>query len=171
MPRARTHVPALGGCVVLSFAEPLSVDFLPWLSLAIATLALVVSLSATLISQARSDRRSRREERWRQISARRERLRPRFEGILRTAYRFKGLAAPMSDLWKSKLTEEDIKRLQPIILEIDRETEDAQVALKLEGQSGPLNDLSVIRSNFIAFRSAVTRSTGEGERAEKAFDT
>jgi len=77
----------------------------------------------------------------------------------------------MSDMWKAKLTEEDLKRLQPIIQEMDRETEDAQVALKLEGQSGPLNDLSVIKSNFITFRSAVTRSTGEGERAEKAFDT
>jgi hypothetical protein len=146
------------------------VDFLPLLSLVIATLALGVSLSATLISQSRSDRRSRREERWRQMGARRERLRPRFEGILRTAYRFKALAAPMSELWKSKLTEEDMKRLQPLIQEIDRETEDAQIALRLEDQAEPLSALSAIKSNFITFRSAVNRSTGEGERAEKAFD-
>lgn len=105
------------------------------------------------------------------MSARRERLRPRFEGILRTAYRFKALAAPMSNMWKAKLTEEDITQLQPIIQAMDSETEDAQVALKLEDQSRPLNALSAIKANFITFRSAVTRSTGEGERAEKAFDT
>jgi hypothetical protein len=149
----------------------LTANFLSELSLAIATLALVVSLSATLISQARSDRRSRREERWRQMSARRERLRPRFEGILKTAYRFKALASPMSEMWKSKLTEEDLKRLQPIIQEIDRETEDAQVALNLEDQSEPLAALKTIRDNFITFRSSTRSSDAEGERAEKAFDT
>jgi len=105
------------------------------------------------------------------MSARRERLRPRFEGILKTAYRFRALASPMSEMWKSKLTEEDIERLKPIILEIDRETEDAQVALMLEDQSEPLVALKSIKDNFIKFRSAATRSTGEGERAETAFDT
>jgi hypothetical protein len=146
-------------------------NFLSWLSLAVAILALVVSLSATLIAQGRSDRRSRREERWRQLSARRERIRPRFESILRTARRFKELASPMSALWKEKLSPDDIKQLQPIIEQIDRETEDAQVALTLEGQSQPLDALTSIRKQFIQFRSSASRSTREGEQAAKAFDS
>lgn len=104
------------------------------------------------------------------MSARRERLRPRFEAVLRTAYRFKAFASPMSEMWKVKLSDEDVKRLQPLIQEMDRETEDAQIALRLEDQAEPLNALTAIKASFITFRNAVMRSPGEGEQAGKAFD-
>jgi hypothetical protein len=106
------------------------------------------------------------------MSAKRERLRPRFEGILKTAYRFQALAAPNSEMWKSKLTEDDLEKLMPILKKIDRETAAAQVALKLEDQEEPLAALKAIRMNFFNFRMAVARSSTERneDEAGKASD-
>jgi len=75
----------------------------------------------------------------------------------------------MSELWKSKLTEEAIKRLQPIIQEIDRETEDAQIALRLEDQADPLSALSAIKSNFITVQVGCEPIDWRGRTSRKSL--
>jgi prephenate dehydrogenase len=86
-----------------------------WVTVLVAGTGLVITLIVTLIARARSDRRSRREERWRQETAKRERLRVQFERSLSSALRLAGLVSPTSPMWKAELTVEEIALIQPVL--------------------------------------------------------
>jgi hypothetical protein len=126
-----------------------------WVTVLVAGFGLVLTLIVTLVAQARSDRRSRREERWRQDTARRERLRVQFERSLSSAFRFSDLVAPMSPMWKTKLTEEEVARIEPFLDQALTDAAVADVALRLEGEASALAAIRSIRDHFLKFRLAV----------------
>jgi hypothetical protein len=124
------------------------------LGLVIGLFGVLAGLAATIIVQQREDARARRTERWRQATAKQERLRMEFEKVLRAAYSFEAMTSPFVWVNPSTLPEGDYKtRLITFVENAYEGLKNADVRLRLEGATEVVDAVDYLTRAFGDFQS------------------